>query len=60
MVEGNVEKCGGEERMKSGGKEKREGRREDADTEREENNKIYSWKASGPSVTHFFQRCPTF
>lgn len=46
--------------MKSGGKEKREGRREDADTEREENNKIYSRKASGPSVTHFFQRCPTF
>lgn len=59
-VEGNVEKCRGEERMESGGKEKREGRREDVDTEREVNEKVYSWKASGPPATHFFQRCPTF
>lgn len=54
-------KVGGRREKEKWGKEKkREGRRKDADTEREENKKKYSWKASGPSVSHFLQGCPTF
>lgn len=48
-------KVGGGGEKEKWGKQKREGRRKDADTGREENEKMYSWKASGPSVSHFFQ-----